>query len=188
MLDTKPMRVIADPSIEMTDVQAKRYFDAVAELHEMQRRGGEMAAALNSLYTQMVDLSPKVKGMANVPDPAKGQLEAFNKEFDAVRVKFGVPAPAPPAGGGGGRGGGGFGGGGAPANPNDLVARAGTVKTQMMSFQDTPSDTLVKQYNDVKLAMPRAMTEANAVLTKAMTLSAALKKYDVALTVPSPVK
>ena len=92
---------------QMTDVQAKRYFDAVAELHEMQRRGGEMAAALNPLYTQMVDLGPKVKGMANVPDAGKAQFEAVNKEFDAVRVKFGVPAPAAPAGGGGGRGGGG---------------------------------------------------------------------------------
>ena len=58
----------------------------------------------------------------------------------------------------------------------------------MMAFQDTPSDTLVKQYNDVKLALPRAMTEANAFLTKAMTLSQALKKYDVTLTVPAPVK
>ena len=28
-LDTKPMRVVADPSIEMNDLQAKRYFDTV---------------------------------------------------------------------------------------------------------------------------------------------------------------
>ena len=128
--------------------------------------------------------------MANVPDAGKTQFEAVNKEFDAVRVKFGVPRAGPagwrrrrtrrrwwlaavaaP-----------------PANPNDLVARAGTVKAQIMSFQDMPSDTLVKQYNDVKLALPRAIAEANALLTKAMTLSQALKKYDVALTVPSPVK
>ena len=187
VLDTKPMRVIADPSIEMNDLQARRYFDTVSDLHDMQRRGGEMAAALNQLHTQMTELSPKVKGMANVPDAAKGQLEVFSKEFDAVRVKFGVPAPAgPPAGGG--RGGGGFGGGAPAANPNDLVARAGAVKALMMAFQDTPSDTAMKQYNDVKLALPRAITEANALLTKAMTLSATLKKFDVALTVPSPVK
>ena len=43
MVDTKPMRVIADPAMQMTDVQAKRYYDVVVDLHEMQRRGSEMA-------------------------------------------------------------------------------------------------------------------------------------------------
>ena len=169
-VDTKPMRVLPDPAIQMNDLQAKRYFDVVADLHEMQRRGAEMTAALNPLHTQMTEVGPKVKGMANVPDAVKAQLDAVSKEFDAVRVKFGVPPPPPPQGGGRGRGGGGFGGGGAPANPADLVARAGVIKAQMMAFQDTPSDTLMKQYNDVKLALPRAVTEANAVLVKAMAL------------------
>ena len=187
VVDTKPMRVLPDPAIQMNDVQAKRYFDVVADLHEIQRRGSEMTAALNPLHTQMTEVGPKVKGMANVPDAVKTQFDAVSKEFDAVRVKFGVPPPAAPQGGGRG-GGGGFGGGGPVANPADLVARAGAIKAQMMSFQDTPSDTLIKQYNDVKLALPRAITEANAVLVKAMTLSQSLKKYDINVNVPAPVK
>jgi hypothetical protein len=104
-----------------------------------------------------------------------------------VRVKFGVPPAPAPQGGGRGGGGGGF-GGGAPANPADLVARAGVIKAQMTAFQDTPSDTLMKQYNDVKLALPRAVTEANAVLVKAMALSQTLKKYDINVNVAAPVK
>jgi hypothetical protein len=183
------MRVSADPSLaaQMTDVQQKRYYDMTMDLHDMQRRGMEMTTALGGLFTQMTDLAGKIKGMANVPDAVKAQFEALNKELDAVRPRFGVPPPAPGAAPAGGRGGG-FGGGAPAANPADLVSRAGNVKAQILSFQDNPSDTLVKQYNDVKLALPRAMLDANAFLMKAMTLSQTLKKHDVALTVPAPVK
>jgi len=187
VVDTKPIRVTADPSVQMTDVQAKRYFDTVMDLHDMQRRGTEVASALNQLYPQMTDIAGKIQGMSNVPAAVKAQFDAANKEFEAVRVKFGVPPQA--GGGGGGRGGGGgFGGGGAAANPADLLARAGGVKGQMLSFQDTPSDSLLRQYNDVRLQLPRAITDANGFLIKAMTLSQALKPLGVALIVPAPVK
>jgi hypothetical protein len=36
--------------------------------------------------------------------------------------------------------------------------------------------------------MPKAITEANAVLTHAATVAQALKKYDITLTVPPTVK
>jgi photosystem II stability/assembly factor-like uncharacterized protein len=187
VVDSKPMKVMADPAVQMNDLQAKRYYDIVSDLHELHRRGAEMTAALNPLYTQMTEVGGKIKGMSDVPDAVKAQFDAVNKEFDAVRVKFGVPPPPPPQGGGGRGGGGGF-GGGAPANPADLVARTGAVKAQIMSFQDTPSEALVKQYNDVKVALPKAILDANAVLVKAMTLSQTLKKSNVTLTVPGPVK
>ena len=58
----------------------------------------------------------------------------------------------------------------------------------MLSFTEMPSDTLMKQYADVKVALPKAIADGNAFLVKAMALSPTLKKYDVALTVPSPVK
>ena len=241
--ETKPMKVVDDPDLQMTDVQRKKYYDTVMDLHEMQRRGEEMAAALNPLYAQMNDVADKLKTASNVPAPVKAQFDALKKDFDAVRVKFGVPAAggggagggggaaapagagrggrgggrggggggaaaggagaagagaagagaagaageAPPQAGGGGGGGFGF-GGGAPANPDDLVAKAGTVKGQIMSFTEMPSDTLMKQYTDVKLALPKAMTDANAFLLRAMTVSQALKKYDITLNVPAPVK
>jgi hypothetical protein len=62
------------------------------------------------------------------------------------------------------------------------------VKGQIANIWEMPSDALLKQYNDVKLALPKAIADANALLVKAMPLSQALKKYDVTLTVPSPVK
>jgi len=187
VVDTKPIRVMADPSVQMTDLQAKRYFDTVMDLHDMQRRGTEMATALNQLYPQMTDIAGKIQGMGNVPAPVKAQFDAANKDFEGIRAKFGVPPQ--PAGAGGGRGGGGgFGGGGAAPDPANVLARAGAVKGQMLSFQDTPSDTLMRQYTDVKQQLPRAITDANAFLVRAMTLSQALKAHGIALTVPAPVK
>jgi len=57
-----------------------------------------------------------------------------------------------------------------------------------MAFTETPSATLVKQYDDVKVALPKAVADANALLLRAMTMSQTLKKYDITLTVPAPIK
>ena len=51
-----------------------------------------------------------------------------------------------------------------------------------------PSDTLMKQYSDIRLGFPKAILEANAVYAKATALSASLKKYDLTLTVPAAIK
>jgi hypothetical protein len=187
VVDSKPMRVSADPAVQMTDAQAKRYYDVAMDLHDMHRRAMEMANALNQVYPQMTDIGGKIGGMANVPAAVKPQFDAANKEFDAIRVKFGVPPPQGGGGGGRGGGGGGFGGGAAPS-PADLAARVAAVKGLVLAFQDTPSDSAMRQYTDVKAALPKAILDGNAFLVKAMTLSQALKKHDLALTVPSPVK
>lgn len=182
---TKSMSVMMDPANTLTDVQRKRYFDIAMDLHTMQGRGNEVVTALTPLYTQMTDLAGKMAGMTNVPDAVKTQFTAVQKEFDTVRAKFGVPAG--PGAAAGGRGGGGF-GGGAPVNNTNVLARVGTVKTQILTFYDMPSDTLMRQYADVRVALPRAITEVNAFLTKATALSQALAKSNVTLTVPGAVK
>jgi hypothetical protein len=155
---------------------------------------------------------------SKAPAAVKTQFDALAKEFASLRPKFGVGAPAGGGGGRGGFGGGGAGGGrgaggggaagggaaasDAPAQEgagaaqaavaaapaDNLVARAGTVKGQIMAFNELPSDTLTKSYTDVKTALPKAIADANAFLARAMTMSQTLKKYDVTMTVPAPVK
>jgi hypothetical protein len=111
----------------------------------------------------------------------KAQFKAVQKEWDTVRAKFGVP---PSIGVGGGRGG----VGAAAGASADVVGKAGNVKGQIMTFTDMPSTTLMTQYSEVKLALPKAITELNAFLAKATSLSQALGKNGVTLTVPAPVK
>jgi hypothetical protein len=184
--DTKPMKVVMDPAIQMTDAQKKRYFEIAMDLHDLQRRGDQMAGALNPFYAQMTDAASKIGAASNVPSAVKAQFDMLNKDFDAVRVKFGVPQGA---GGGGGRGGGGGGGrGGGGPSPENLAGRVAALKTQILAFWELPGDALLKQYGDLKIALPKAMAETNALLVRATSVSQALKKYDIALTVPAPVK
>ena len=186
VVETKPMRVTGDPAIQMTDAQRRRHFEIAIDLHELQRRGMSVTTALDPFYTQMTDIAGKLGGMQNVPADVKTQFEALNKELDAVRAKFGVPIPTGGLGGGGRGGRGGFGGGG--GNDGNVVNRVGQVKTQVMAFNEVPSDALVRRYNTVKTELTRAITEANNMLVKAMGVGQALKPHGVALTVPAPIK
>jgi NAD(P)H-dependent FMN reductase len=114
-----------------------------------------------------------------VPAALKAQFDAVHKDFDAVRVKFGVSAAiAAGRGGGGGRGG----------DPENVLARATTLKLGVMGMWEAPSAATVKQSAEVKLAVQQAVTEANAMLAKATTISQSLSKYDIVLTVPATIK
>jgi hypothetical protein len=46
----------------------------------------------------------------------------------------------------------------------------------------------MRQYADAKSALGKAINDANGVIVKAMGLAPALKKYDLTLTVPAPVR
>jgi photosystem II stability/assembly factor-like uncharacterized protein len=195
-IETKTMKVVADPEVRMTELQRKRYFDIAMELHDMQRRGDQVAAALGTFFTQMTDVAAKLPGAGSVPAAVKTQFAALSKELDAVRVKFGVPQGAA---GGAGRGGAaagaasaaqgrGGGRGGGAADPQNLLSRTSALKTQILAFWELPGEALMKQHAELKTAMPRAVTDANAVFMRAGAVSQALKKYDITLTVPSPIK
>ena len=183
VVDTKPIRVVADPANELTDVQRRRYYDITTELHDLQRRGTEVANALTPLHAQITEAAGKVGGLSDAA--VKAQFDALQKDFAAVGGKFGVPPPQ--AGGGGGRGGGGRGGGQA-LDPANVLGQTGAVKSQILAFYDTPSEALMRAYTDVRTALPKAVVEANAFITRAMTVSQALKKHNIELTVPAPVK
>lgn len=180
-IGTKTMGVALDPANPLSLVQRQRYYDIVMDLHTLQGRGVEAANALTPLYVQMTDLAGKISGMTNVLEAVKTQFAAAQKEFDTVRAKFGVPAGPGAAGGRGG----GF---GAPTSNTNVLGRAGSVKGRIMAFHDMPSDAIMREYADVRIALPRAVTEVNAFLAKATALSQALAKFDVTLTVPPAIK
>jgi hypothetical protein len=57
-----------------------------------------------------------------------------------------------------------------------------------MAIWEAPSASMVKEYNEMKVALPKAIAEANAVLTKAAATSKALGANGITLTVPPTVK
>src|SRR5262249_11886590 len=142
----------------------------------------------------MTGAADKIKlAGGKLPGALQTQFDALQKEFDAVRVKFGVgpsadTAAAAPAGGRGGRGGGGGGrggrgGGGGGADAANVLARAGTLKTAIGGIWELPSPALNQKYLDVKIALPAAIAEANAVIAKANAIAPALKQNGIELNV-----
>ena len=182
-VERKPMRVIMDPEVRFTDATRRRYNEIVMDLHDMQRRGTPVASTLSELAGEVRRASTAI-GSSNAPADVKAQFASFKTAFDASAAKFGVQTASPdttpaPAGRGGGRG------GGAAAPDLSVFGRVSALKTAIMNIWEFPSDALVKQYADVKAMLTPAITEANAVVTRARTMSTTLQRYNISMRVPA---
>ncbi|MFI5233945.1 MAG: hypothetical protein ACHQSE_15730, partial [Gemmatimonadales bacterium] len=176
-LDTKSMKVIMDPGIpSFTEAVHRRWNDVIVDLQDAQSRGNEMGRRLLAINTQMNAAASKLKGSTTVPAAVQKQFADVNAQFDSVRTRFGVGAPAAGGRGGGGRGG---------VDPVNALGRVSAVKLAIMGIWESPSAGMVRQGNEAKTALAKAVTEANALLPKIAALGAELKKYDIAVTVPA---
>ncbi len=175
-VDRKPIQIVMDPEVDLSGVERVAYDEMLIGLHELQRRGTEMAGMLDGVYSQVQEISGTIGDNDEVPANVKADFTSFQEALDELRVKFGVPLSA---GGGGRRG---FGrGGGDPAN---VLARTSSLKSNIMSIWESPSAALVSQFYEVRPLLDAAMVDAEDLLAQARTLSATLGQYDVTLTVP----
>ena len=171
-VDTKPLRVVADPEVQLTDVQRKDLFDKAMELHALQTRATEAATGVTSLNRQVNEIAQAIGGRTDVPADVKTSFDAFKKDVNDAAPKYVV---------GGGRGFGGGRGGEQPA-----IARLGQTKNALMGGM-WPTQQTFKAYADAKVDVPKAIADANALFTKAQAVSASLAKLNVVLTVPAQV-
>jgi hypothetical protein len=177
-LDSKSMKVIMDPSIpSFTEAVHRRWNDVIVDLQDAQSRGNEMGRRLTAINTEINAAATKLKSATNVPEAVKTQFADMSRQFDSVRVRFGVGAAAA-----GGRGGG---GGRGAADPANALARVSGVKAAIMGIFETPSAGMLRQGAEAKAALAKALTEANTLLPKVATVGTELKKYDIALSVPA---
>jgi hypothetical protein len=170
-VDTKPLRVSADPEVLLTDAERKKLFDMAMEIHELQRRGTEIGNSLAPFNVRMAELTKEFEGRTDLPADVKAMFDAVNKELTALAPKFAAPA--------GGRGRGGR-GGGAPESP---LQRAAVAKNAMMGGM-WPTEAALTAYTDAKAQVPRLFADATALLTRASALSSALAKHNITLAVP----
>ncbi|HEY2152131.1 MAG TPA: hypothetical protein VGH34_15090 [Vicinamibacterales bacterium] len=173
-VDTKPLRVNDDPEVILTSVERKRQFDMAMEMHALQPPITEASAAFVSLTRQMNELAPTIGKRDDVPADVKTALDAFNKELAALAPKLAAPQ--------GGRGGGGRGGA-----TESLTAKVGQAKNGLMGGM-VVGEATTRAYTEVKVQTPKTIADLNVVIGKAGTLKAAIAKYDLALTVPEPIK
>jgi len=172
-VDSKPLRVVEDPEVVLTSAERKKMFDEAMEIHALQPSAADAAAAHASLTRQINELAPTMAGKHDIPADVTASFDALKSELSSMAPKLAAPA---------GRG---FGGGRGP--DNSLTGRIAQAKSGLIAGMQ-PTEQTIRAYNDVKAQTAKVVTDLNATIAKAATLSAALAKYDVKLTVPQPVK
>jgi photosystem II stability/assembly factor-like uncharacterized protein len=177
-VEAKPLRVMTDPQVVLTEAERKKLFDMAMELHELQRRGTQIAAGVSSLNTRLPELVKEAGGKSNLPADLKASIESLQKEVAALAPKLVLQGGGRGFGGGGGRGGG---------AADNLVARLAQAKNALMAGM-WPTEAAMKAYTDSKVQVPKAMAEANSIFARAATLGSALTKHSLTLTAPTPVK
>jgi hypothetical protein len=175
-IETRPLRVMTDPEVSLTEADRKRLFDMAMELHDLHRRVSDVNSALTAVNRQIPSVQKTIEGRADLPGDVKASFESVDKSLLEMTAKL-----APPVGGRGGGGGGGR--GGAADTP---VARLTQAKNGLMGGMPATTLTL-EAYKRAKSEVPKALEEAQALLTKLQTLSATLAKHSITLTVPGPV-
>jgi photosystem II stability/assembly factor-like uncharacterized protein len=183
VVDTKSVNIIMDPAVKFTVAERARYNATLTDLHAMQEKGAPIATALFTMVPQIRAIDTALATRTDVPASVKTQFAAVKRQFESLAPKFGVATVPPVAGAGAGAGGGGGGRGGAGADTS-TYGRLTSLKGQIGGIWEMPSESLQRQYADVRLSMPRLLTEANAFMTAARSVSAELAKYSLTLTVP----
>jgi photosystem II stability/assembly factor-like uncharacterized protein len=177
-IDSKPLRVIADPEVVLTEAERKKMFDMAMEMHELQRRATEVATGMGPLNTRLAELAKEVGSNADLPADLKASVETLQKDVAALAPKMTLPLGGGRFGGGGGRGGG---------AGDSLVARVGQAKTGLMGSL-WPTENTLRAYTESKAQLPKAIADANSLFVRAATLSSALTKHSLTLTAPTPIK
>ena len=176
VVESKPLTIVMDPQVKLTDAERVAYNAAAMELHSAQQKGVAAAAPLAALQAQLRAVSAKVDSTVTLPADVKTQWAAFRKEFDALKAKFGVGAIALPGGFGGGFGG----GAGSDAN---VLGRVGAAKANILSNWEVPSAAMMKQGADARAALDAAVGEISTFMPKARAMAAALAANGITLTV-----
>jgi hypothetical protein len=172
-IETRPLRVMADPEVSLTDVERRRMFDMAMEMHDYQRRVSDVNRAFTAINRQIPDIQKAIEGRGDLPAEIRTTFESVDKSLLEMTAKL-----APPAGG---RGGGGGGRGGAADTP---LARVNQAKNGLMGGMPATAQTL-DAYKRSKGEMPKAIEEAQALLARVQALSAALARHNITLTVPA---
>ena len=96
-LDTKPLKVMSDPEVVLTEGERRKLFDMAMELHDLQRRATEVATGMGALNTRLPALAKEAGSKTDLPADLKTSIDALQKDVAALSPKLVIQ--------GGGRGG-----------------------------------------------------------------------------------
>ncbi|MEW5917684.1 MAG: glycosyl hydrolase, partial [Gemmatimonadota bacterium] len=135
-----------DPEITIADADRKAWFDLQMELHRLQAQANEIAEKLVQANEQLSAARERMRDTTKVSAAERASWREFVTQFDSSRRAFGVA------------GGGGFGG------PPNMRTLANGLKGQVMQVTALPTATQVRRIDALRVDLPKAIAEANAVL------------------------
>jgi hypothetical protein len=179
---TKPVRVIGDTAVQLTDADRKVWHDTALALHRLQEQANEAADAVTQLGTQYQALEGLLKLAASAPSDAKSAIEGAGKQLADLRRRLGLPAPGQtqPPGGGGGGGGGGFG-----QQQQNVRGQITQTKGQIQNAHSLPSEQQLRVLTDGRGDLAKVIQETNALIT---AMPGLFEKIGAGALKPAPLK
>ena len=163
-VETQPLKVIADPEVELTETERASLFARASELHAMHVEASRLANRIAAINQQLPGITTTLAGRNDVPASVKQEFEAFKQAISAIAPKYARPA--------GGR----FGGG--PSN--NVLTNITRAKSGLMGGM-MPTQTTLSAYDSARTDAPAAMAEAERVLEQAETVAQSLARHGIAL-------
>lgn len=155
---TKPVKVIGDLAIPMSDTDRRTLHDTTLALHRLHESANEAAGTVTQLSTQFQSVEGLLKSAAGAPPAVKSAIDDMGRQLADLRRRLGVPTPgAPPPGGGGG------GGGGQQQNVRSSII---AVKGQLTGVHSPPTELQLRGLTDGRADMARLITDINALIGK----------------------
>ncbi|HXV85654.1 MAG TPA: hypothetical protein VD793_03090, partial [Gemmatimonadales bacterium] len=148
----RPLRVLGDPDIQISDADRRAWFTALTELHTLHGTVNRAADALVRAAEQFAEVRRAVRDNREAPEALRAAVDSMSGDLDSLRRRV--------AGLGGGGGGGGFGG------PPNLRQRTGQLKNAIMGSTSLPTEVQMRQLEEIRPAVPRAATEVNALMPR----------------------
>ena len=91
-LESRPLKVMADPEVVLTEAERKKLFDMAMEMHELQRRANEVAAGIGPLNTRLTELSKEAASKSDLPADLKASVDTLQKDVAELAPKLAMPA------------------------------------------------------------------------------------------------
>ncbi len=144
--------VQGDPDITIAEADRKAAFDAAMELHQLQKKLNEALDSVTALNERLRAMQAVVKDSKDAPAALKTKVEEFGKKFVPVGRSFGIGLGNPQETGD------------FESFQRQLGIRLGQLKGGIMAATARPTETQTRQIPEVRAALEKALTDANALI------------------------
>jgi photosystem II stability/assembly factor-like uncharacterized protein len=167
--------VRGEPDIQISDADRRARFDVLKELQALNNQVQFAQAALRKTNDQITQIKAAIKDSAGVPAPIRAVLDSVVKALDPLKTRFGVGFD--------------FAGGNFDFNAfrKNLGFRVGNVGGGIDGSTSRPTEDEMRQIGELKVDVPAAIAEVNALIGRLPALYKQLAEAGVYPAAPKPV-